>query len=515
MFNKPSVLAVAVAAASLFSAGVQASGFKINEQSASGAGRAFAGSAAVANDASVVFFNPAGMSRLERSQASFGFTYLQLEGSFEGVRTDATGRNSNLAISPTTPYGEAGVYNDGGDFMPDKVIPFGYIVHKLDDKAAVGLGIFAPFGTATDYKQGSLASGFADETQLSAIDIQPTFSYMLSDTLSFGVGIDIVYAQGLLSKELDLVPLSAAYSAAQGGQAINPEDYRGYENKFEVSGDDIGYGWNFGVMWDASQATTLGFAYRSEIDFDLEGKSEFKQSTGVMAYSAGSNAIVPADTNADKTRINALETAIATGTPDMTPLDANGNPATGTIGKQDSRVPLTGPRSATFSLAHQLNDRLQLLAGATWTDWSSFKYFDVIATKSGTIDDISGLGENYIGHIVEKWHDTWSYSLGAEYSLNQDWTLRTGYAFDASPVEDKHRTARVPDNDRQWLTAGATYNLNSSWSFDAAVAYLFIDKSKIDEYNYDLDDNQKGYDNLKGEFDVNALGLSFQANYRM
>ncbi len=477
MFNKPSVLAVAVAAASLFSAGVQASGFKINEQSASGAGRAFAGSAAVANDASVVFFNPAGMSRLERSQASFGFTYLQLEGSFDGVRTNPTG----MVTSDTA---EAGVYNDGGDFMPDKVIPFGYIVHKLDDKAAVGLGIFAPFGTATDYKSGSLAGGFADETQLSAIDIQPTFSYQLSDTLSFGVGIDIVYAQGLLSKELDLVPFGAP-------GATDPQ-YKGYENKFEVKGDDIGYGWNFGVMWDASQATTLGFAYRSEIDFDLEGKSEFKQSEGVLGYADPDGATGPIP-------------------PGAYPVDGN----TGKVDKQDSRVPLTGPRSATFSIAHQFDDRLQLLAGATWTDWSSFKYFDVIATKSGIIDDLSGLGENYIGHIVEKWHDTWSYSVGAEYSLNQDWTLRTGYAFDASPVKDEHRTARVPDNDRQWLTAGATYNLNDSWSFDAAVAYLFIDKSKIDEYNYDLDDDQKGADNLKGEFDVNALGLSFQANYRM
>ncbi|MCB2386551.1 OmpP1/FadL family transporter [Thalassolituus alkanivorans] len=494
MFNKPSVLAVAVAAASLFSAGVQASGFKINEQSASGAGRAFAGSAAVANDASVVFFNPAGMSRLERSQASFGFTYLQLEGSFEGVRTNPTG----LVTSDTA---EAGVYNDGGDFMPDKVIPFGYIVHKLDDKAAVGLGIFAPFGTATDYKSGSLAGGFADETQLSAIDIQPTFSYQLSDTLSFGVGIDIVYAQGLLSKELDLIPYGAP-------GATDPQ-YKGYENKFEVKGDDIGYGWNFGVMWDASQSTTLGFAYRSEIDFDLEGKSEFKQSNGVEVYNADlkGHPLLDPDDNG----IVLADAAIAAATGSYNPA----NTYTGKVDKQDSRVPLTGPRSATFSIAHKLDDRLQLLAGATWTDWSSFKYFDVIATKSGIIDDLSGLGENYVGHIVEKWHDTWSYSVGAEYSLNQDWTLRTGYAFDASPVKDEHRTARVPDNDRQWLTAGATYNLNDSWSFDAAVAYLFIDKSKIDEYNYDLDDEQKGADNLKGEFDVNALGLSFQANYRM
>lgn len=130
MLKQTSVLAAAVMLASQ----AMASGFKINEQSASGAGRAFAGSAAVANDASVVFFNPAGMSRLEKSQASFGFTYLNLEGKFDGVRTNPTGQ-------VTSENAEAGVYNDGGDFMPNKVIPFGYYVHKLDDKAAVGLGI--------------------------------------------------------------------------------------------------------------------------------------------------------------------------------------------------------------------------------------------------------------------------------------------------------------------------------------------------------------------------------------
>ncbi len=194
MSRQASILAVAVAAASLFSATAGASGFKINEQSASGAGRAFAGSAAIAKDASVVFFNPAGMSRLDRSQGSFGFTFLNLEGEFNnGVRTNPTG----VVTSNTA---EAGVYNDGGDFMPDKIIPFGYYVHKLDDKAAVGLGIFAPYGTSTDYAQGSLAGGFADETQLKAIDIQPTFSYAVSDTFSFGVGIGFypVFTDGLI-----------------------------------------------------------------------------------------------------------------------------------------------------------------------------------------------------------------------------------------------------------------------------------------------------------------------------
>ncbi|MDK2777695.1 MAG: outer membrane protein transport protein [Pseudomonadota bacterium] len=486
MVKQVSRLAVAVAAASLFSAGVQASGYKVNEQGAKHAGRAFAGSAAVADDASVVFFNPAGMSRLESSQASFGFTYLSLKGELDGVRTDGAGLTSDTEASATVPYGEAGTYNDGGNYMQDKVIPFGYLVHKLDDKAAVGFGIFAPFGTETDYKQGSIASGFADHTKLLTIDFQPSMSYKLSDTFSFGVGIDMVYAYGLLSKELDLVPLAAAYSAYANGQTtINPEDYRGYENEFEVSGDDTGYGWNFGFMWDITPATTLGFAYRSELDFELEGKAEFKTSEGVVAYSEDYGMVVPVDG------------------------------ATGSVAKQDARVPLTTPRSATFSLAHQYDDKLRLTAGATWTDWSVFKYFDVIATDEGIIDDIAGLGENYIGHIVEKWSDTWSLAVGADYVLNPEWTLRAGYAFDQSPVDDKHRTARVPDGDRNWLSVGASYNVSQQWTLDAALSYLIMDSVKVNEYNHDLNDDVDGLDNLSGEFNNNAIGFSFQANYRM
>src|SRR5690606_30524548 len=100
----------------------------------------------------------------------------------------------------------------------------------------------------------------------------------------------------------------------------------------EVSGDDIAFGWNFGLMWDVTPATTLGLAYRSEIEFELEGDSEFKESTGVKVF--------------NKETFNV----------DTIPF----------VPKQASRVPLTGPQSATLSVAHQLNDRVLLLAGATW-----------------------------------------------------------------------------------------------------------------------------------------------------
>lgn len=490
---------LATAIVAVVSSQAFASGFKVNEQAASHSGRAFAGSAAVATDASVVFFNPAGMSRLDHSQASFGLSVISAEGEFRnGERIDPAGMSSNMPITPQTPFGEAGVYNNGGNFLGDNVIPFGYYVHKLDEKAAIGFGIFAPFGTSTDYETSSLASALADETQLSTIAFQPSFSYQITDTLSLGAGLDIVYAQGLLSKELDLVPLAAAYGvyAAQvaGGvdeaERINPEAYRGYENKIEIEGDDWAFGFNVGLMWDISSTTTLGLAYRSEIDLKLEGESQFTTSDGVVAF-------------ADPDRGGPIPAGIY-------PVDG----ATGRVDAQDSYVPLTGPHSATLSIAHQLNEKWQLLAGATWSDWSSFKYFDIIATEDGVIDDLSGLGNNYVGHIVENWQDTISYAVGTEYQLNPQWTLRSGYAFDESPVEDQYRTARVPDNDREWLTLGATFTLNNHWSFDGSFGYLLMDDSQLDEVNRDLNDEPTGRDRLTGEYRIDAFVVSLQTNYR-
>lgn len=459
--------AAVLSATTLLTLPVFASGFKLNEQSASGVGTAYAGRAAVAEDASVVFFNPAGMTKLTRPELSVGATYINLDGRFEGSRTNPAGTPSSF---------ETGAYDNGGDFFPNPVIPFLYYVRPVDDRFSVGLGIFVPYGTNSDYSQNALVGGFAGETSLKSIDIQPTFAYRFTDTLSIGVGIDIVYAKGRLTKQLDLVPYVPI-----PGHPLNDDAFKGYENTFIVEGDDYGYGFNFGVMWDISPATTFGFAYRSEIDFDLTGDSEFKQDTNVQVFNEAANTVVTIPK----------------------------------VNKQASRVPLTGPRSATFSLAHQVNDALQLQGGITWTDWSTFKYFDIIATKPGIIDDLSGLGENYIGHIIEKWHDTLAYAIGATYTLNDQWLFRLGYAFDESPVKDKYRTARVPDNDRQWLTGGFRYTINRDVSVDVSMAYLFIDQSKLDEYNYDLNDERSGVENAKGTYDIDALGVSLQFNFRL
>ena len=108
-----------------------------------------------------------------------------------------------------------------------------------------------------------------------------------------------------------------------------------------------------------------------------------------------------------------------------------------------------------------------------------------------------------------------AYAIGASYQATPQLLLRAGYAYDESPVKDQYRTARVPSSDRQWLTAGAQYRINQDWSVDVGAAYLFMDTMKLEETNKDLNDETTGNASVEGEYDINAFGLSFQVSYKM
>lgn len=497
MKTKTSTLVLAITAATL-SSGAFASGFKLNEQSASGVGTAFAGRTAVVEDATTVFYNPAGMSKLKRAEISAGAAYLNADVKFKnGVRTNSAGVSSEY---------ETGIYDDGGSLIPEQIIPFVYYAKPINDKLALGFGIFVPFGAETEYSPNALSGGFAGKTRLTTIDFQPAFSYKINDTLAIGGGIDIMYAEGELTKQLDLVPYVPSFLGTNhplsGNASLNDGKYKGYENTFEVEGDDVAVGWNLGLLWDISPETSLGLTYRSQVKFTLKGDAKFAKNDGVFAF------------NEDIYKNGGIGGNFADG---IVPVDLAmaGAAATGKVGNQSAKVPLTAPQSATLSLAHYFTDRLQVQGGVTWTDWSSFKYFDVIGTEPGAISEIGGLGNNYIGHIVEKWSDTYSYAIGATYTINQHWLVRAGFAYDEAPVNTDYRTARVPDNDRKWLTAGARFAPSDKMSFDLGLAYAFISGFHMSEQDYDLNDKPVGKQKIEGDYDLDVIGVALQMNYRM
>ena len=164
---KQRVLVAAITAASLSIAAPSAfaSGYKLNEQSAAGAGTAYAGRAAVVQDASIVFYNPAGMVKLERAEVTAGASYLQLSGSFSPESYTNTAGKTYTAE-------DMGPYSDGGDFLSPATVPFGYFAMPINDKFAAGFGVFVPFATNTDYDDDFIGGALADQTKVTSVEFQ-------------------------------------------------------------------------------------------------------------------------------------------------------------------------------------------------------------------------------------------------------------------------------------------------------------------------------------------------------
>ncbi len=506
MKHRVLVAAISTASTLIAAPAVMASGYKLNEQGASGAGNAYAGRAAVVEDATVVFYNPAGMVKLKQAEITVGGSYIIPKGSFE-LESYTNGAGKTYTAE------DMGPYSDGGNFASDAMIPYAYYATPISENFAAGFGIFAPFGTNTDYSSDFVGGGFADQTQLTSVEFQPAVAYRLNDQLSLGFGLDITYMQGLLSKQVDTVPYNENLKYLNGGAnpshaglgfaELSDEQWAsnaGFNNHYEVSGDDWDIGYNLSLMWDINSDITMGITYRSEMEFELKGDSEFKQKEGVFGLTKAPTAI-------PGTSVEAGDYIIA-------PVDG----VTGSVPNQASEVPLTTPQSLTVSYAQQLTERVQLVAGATWTQWSVFESFDVISTESemGMIEKLGGLGDGYVGHIEENWNDTTAVAVGVNYQLNDDWLIRGGYANDQSPVSNTYRTARVPDNDREWISTGFNYRINQDLDVDFAFSYLFFEDTKVDEYERDLEGEPKaGSPNLKGTYSLDAMAYSLQVNYKI
>ncbi|AVH37391.1 Long-chain fatty acid transport protein [Pseudomonas monteilii] len=240
-------LGVAVA---LASSQLLASGFALNEQSISSMGTGFAGRSSSAEDASTVFGNPAGMSRLKREQFTVG-------GAAVIAKSDISGPGSNLG-------GET-----DGDMVPFVGVPMGYYVKPIDDHWSVGFGVYVPFGLVTDYGSDDAARYWGKKSHVEVVTFQPTVSYAFNDKVSIGFGPTINRIKGELGSNL-------ATPAALGGR----------DGEVKIKGDDTAVGYNIGVLVQATDRTRIGLTYHSMVDYKLEGKT--RVSTPLLQSFSGS-----------------------------------------------------------------------------------------------------------------------------------------------------------------------------------------------------------------------------------
>ncbi len=187
-----------------------------------------------------------------------------------------------------------------------------------------------------------------------------------------------------------------------------------------LEGDDIGYGFTAGATITPFAGTTIGIGYRSSINHELEGTLEAP--AGVLAPVAAQIPI---------------------------------------------RAKLNTPDQVTVGLSQVISPDMTVHAGFEWTNWSRLKSPAIVGPRGV----VSNLPLNY--------EDGYFYSLGLDYRLNNQWTLRTGVAYEQSPIDTEIRSTRLPDNDRFWVSVGAGYQWSDKLSFDIAYTHIFSKDTSI------------------------------------
>lgn len=475
-------IAIAVAGIAMMLGAGQAfgAGFALQENSGSGLGNAFAGGAAVAEDASTIWANPAGMSRIGTNQVAGAIHLVNVSMKFNNNASQPA------AVCPqgATPLcGASGIYqplgDNGGDAGNLNVVPNLYLVVPLNRQWALGLGINAPFGLVTEYDSTWLGRYQAVKSDIKTYNVNPAFSYKW-ENLTFGAGASYQHIKATLTSNINYSgaiaqgTLAGAATGAIPVAAVNPllTASNGLDANANVDGSDDAWGWNVGILYEFDKNARWGASYRSSIKYTVNGNA------------------------------NISTPAAPTLPPTLAPIYAgvatlvNANPLLQSGGVY-SNIEL--PQMANISYFQSINDRWDIMADVQWTGWSSIQDLTFYRTD-GTV----------FSSTPEKWKDVWRVALGANYKHSDQWKFRFGTAWDQSPVGDEFRTPRLPDGDRVWLATGAQYKMDRNWVFDVGLAYGWAPSNPSINQNAG---DQNRYGLINGDYKVNFLIASGQVTY--
>jgi long-chain fatty acid transport protein len=192
----------------------------------------------------------------------------------------------------------------------------------------------------------------------------------------------------------------------------------------ELEGDSVGVGFTAGVTLTPWAGTVIGVGYRSSIHHKLDG--DLRPNTPIFGL--------------------------------YIPVEAK----------------LNLPETVTVGLTQSILPNLRLNLGAEWANWSRLGTAPVVAQPGG-----AALAGTVVTTLPLNYKDGYFYSAGFDYDWAPNLTLRAGVAYEDSPITDRIRSTRLPDNDRIWASLGATYRWNHKLSFDVAYTHIFVKNTPI------------------------------------
>lgn len=441
-------------------------GFALQEQSGSGLGNAFAGGAAAAEDASTIFTNPAGMSRLPGVQGV-------VAGSVVCLSTKFSDGGSQPAAFQT-------LGGDGGEAGTCALVPALYVAVPINRQWSFGLGVNAPFWLKTEYDSDWIGRFQAIKSEVKTINVNPAVSFKLSDSVALAAGINWQRITATLTSHVNYAGAFAqgvgqVVAAGQIPAAVAPTligAAAGLESEANVDGNDSAWGWNIGALFDIDKQTRIGFQYRSKIKYDVGGSVNFTN----PALGALPPTLAP------------VGAAVAAG-------------VNAVLASGDVSLALEVPDQANVSVFRQINNQWDVMADVQFTGWSSVQALTIVRSTGALL---SSTPENF--------RDTWRGSIGANYHYSPQWMFRAGLAYDQSPVRDAQRTPRLPDNDRTWLSIGAQYHFSPQFVVDAGYTYIIIKDPNINQNEGSRTANALISGSYRNNVNIGAVQLTYTFN---
>ncbi|MEH0672584.1 MULTISPECIES: outer membrane protein transport protein [Vibrio harveyi group] len=384
MKTNKTLLSTAVAFGLLSTSGVaNAAGFQLAEYSATGLGRAYAGEAAMADNAGAQWRNPAMLTYLEGTQVSVGAIYV----------------NPNIDVDGTSTFLNGPNKASSHDFAHDAVIPNFYLSHQYNDKFAIGLAFGTNYGMETDLGKDFAAANFGNEASVTSMEANLNAAYKLNEALSIGGGIRYIIADGSIGAVMP--PQMGLVKPTLPGQTLK-----------YMEGDDTAWGWQVGAAWQINDNNRLGFAYKSAVDLTLEGH-------------ANGLAFNPMNPNAKKA-----------GSMDLT------LPATAELASFHQlndqlavHASINWTDWSSFKeLVADFPDKSDLIKSENWEDnyrfavGTTYKLDQKWTLRSGVAYDMSAVDDKYRTTTIPETDRLWL-SVGAGYEWSKNLTLDAGFTY--------------------------------------------------------------------------------------
>ena len=435
-------------ATALFSSSAHAQGYGVYEQGSCVMGRAGTGVASPCGDGSSIYFNPAGIATATSTEVAAGATGIFVSGDFTN---DITGFRTSLNHAL-------------------HLVPHAYLVRPVSDRLVAGLGVFVPYGLATDWPSDFEGRFLGYHSKVQAVYVQPTLAFRVTPRVRVGAGFDLTFVSVRLSQRLDLSEQATPTAGVTFGMLGVPAgtDFA----DVDLTGTGTGVGGHFGVQADLTPELTLGARYllRQTVNF-----------------SNGTATVIPLPTGLILAAGNPF------GAPAGTPMDALLAPqfaGDGPLQDQGGGTSLTLPAQMVVGLSWRGIDRLNLLADFQYTDW---RVFD---TLSVTLEQLGPTG------IPEDYQRAYTWRFGAEYGLTPTSTLRAGFYTHNGAAPDETVTPNLPEGHRNSWTLGFGTRLGSNLGVD--LAYQFIDQGDRRGRTVPLDPALSPSENTNGLYTFKA-----------